>query len=132
MAENRIGQVNLILYVGDQSAARDFYASVLDMRPVLDVPGMTEFAVLPGITLGLMPEHGIASLITPPLPHPADGSGIPRCELYLRVDDADAAYERALRAGATAVSSPALRDWGERVGYLGDPDGHVVAFAQGA
>ena len=55
---------------------------------------MTEFAILPGVRMGLMPETGIARLITPPLPHPAQGAGIPRCELYLRVDDVDAACAR--------------------------------------
>ncbi len=129
MSENQVGHVNVILYVADQVAARDFYALVLGSRPTLDVPGMTEFAVLPGLTLGLMPERGIGTLISPPLPHPSKGAGIPRCELYLRVDDVDAAYAHALTAGATEVSAPAARDWGDRAGYLSDPDGHVLAFA---
>ena len=129
-AGNRVGHLIVILYVRDQHVARDFYAAILGVAPTLDVPGMTEFEVLPGVTIGLMPEQGIASLIAPPLPHPSQGNGIPRCELYLRVPNADIAYEQALRAGAGAVSAPASRDWGERVGYLSDPDGHVVAFAQ--
>ncbi|MGO3879135.1 MAG: VOC family protein [Agrococcus casei] len=130
MASNQVGHVTVVLYVKDQSAARDFYVSVLGSQPTLDVPGMTEFVLLPGVTLGLMPEHGIASLISPPLTHPSDGAGIPRCELYLRVRDVDACYAQALEAGAQEVSAPASRDWGERVGYLSDSDGHVLAFAQ--
>lgn len=130
MSHRPADEVILILYVRDQQAARDFYASALGIAPDLDVPGMTEFAILQGVRIGLMPEAGIARLITPPLPHPAQGAGIPRCELYLRVDDVDAAYARALQAGASPVSPPASRDWGEHVGYLSDPDGHVLAFAR--
>lgn len=122
--------LSVILYVRDQEAARDFYASVLGSSPHLDVPGMTEFAVLPQVTLGLMPEDGIARIVSPPLPHPSAGAGVPRCELYLRVADVDDAHQEALRAGAQSVSPPAWRDWGEYVGYVSDPDGHVVAFAR--
>ena len=122
--------LSVILYVRDQAAARDFYASALGLEPVLDVPGMTEFAVMPQVTLGLMPENGIARLISPPMPHPADGRGVPRCEVYLRVADVDGAYQQALRASATPVSAPSSRDWGEYVGYLSDPDGHIIAFAR--
>ena len=79
-------QVEFILYVKDQVRSRGFYRTLLGMEPVLDVPGMTEFD-LGGCKLGLMPENGIARIITPALPNPKTGSGIPRCELYLLVVD---------------------------------------------
>lgn len=126
----RVTELITVLYVRDQRASRDFYAALLGAEPTLDVPGMTEFAIAPGITLGLMPESGIATLITPPMPHPSTANGTPRCELYLRVDNATEAYEIALTHGATPVSEPAPRDWGEHVGYISDPDGHIIAFAQ--
>lgn len=119
-----------ILYVADQQVSRDFYAKALALTPTLDVPGMTEFTLSPGCVLGLMPASGIAKIISGPLPHPDRGLGLPRCELYLRVADAQAAFERALAAGAREVSPVADRDWGDRVGYLADADGHVIAFAQ--
>lgn len=124
-------RVEFILYVADQSASRSFYAQVLGKEPVLDVPGMTEFELAAGVKLGLMPEKGIARILQeqPLLPHPSDGSGIPRCEVYLSVDDPANAFERALRAGAKAVSAAAPRDWGHTVSYVADPDGHVLAFA---
>lgn len=124
-----VGHVQVILYVGDQASATDFYRAVLDAPPSLNVPGMTEFALGDQATLGLMPESGIAAIISPPLPHPATGAGVPRCELYLHVNDVNAAYARAVRAGAREISSPSWRDWGHYVGYLADPDGHVLAFA---
>ena len=52
-----------ILYVSDQQASRDFFTTVLEREPVLDVPGMTEFNLLDGSSLGLMPETGIQKLL---------------------------------------------------------------------
>lgn len=122
-------QVEFILYVADQGASRDFYRALLGKEPALDVPGMTGFD-LGGCRLGLMPSAGIAKIITPALPHPDAGQGVPRCELYLPVSGLDKAMERGLAAGAVLVSPAADRNWGHRAGYLADPDGHVVALAE--
>lgn len=121
-------QAEFILYVRDQQRSRELYRVLLGREPVLDVPGMTEFD-LGGCTLGLMPSSGIARIITPALPHPDQGHGVPRCELYLRVDDLEVAVERAQLAGLAVVSAAADRDWGDRVAYFADPDGHVIALA---
>ncbi len=122
-------QAEFILYVQDQLHSRDLYRALLDREPVLDVPGMTEFD-LDGCKLGLMPSSSIARIITPALPHPDAGHGVPRCELYLRVDDLDAAISRAGQAGVAVVSPAVDRDWGDRVAYFADPDGHVIALAE--
>jgi predicted enzyme related to lactoylglutathione lyase len=126
----RIEASLLILYVADQSRSATFYRTLLGKEPSLDVPGMTEFTLSDGCKLGLMPETGIARIISGPLRHPAEGNGIPRCELYLVVDDLDEAMHRAVSAGAHAVSPAADRDWGHRVAYYVDMDGHVIALAQ--
>lgn len=122
--------VQFILYVRDQANSRDFYAAILNRAPSLDVPGMTEFELGPGCKLGLMPEMGIAKIVTPVMRHPAEGNGIPRCELYLLVDDIAHADVRAHAAGATLVDNKKPRDWGHHVSYWADADGHVLAFAQ--
>ena len=121
---------HFILYVADQAASTAFYARVLAAPPTLDVPGMTEFALVGGAVLGLMPESGIRRLLGEHLPDPSRARGIPRAELYLRVADAGARHARALAAGATQLSALARRDWGDDVAYALDPDGHVIAFAQ--
>ncbi|MFZ3217441.1 MAG: VOC family protein [Candidatus Acidiferrales bacterium] len=41
------------------------------------------------------------------------------------VDDADAVFASAIRAGATVVREPADQPWGDRTGYLKDPSGNV-------
>lgn len=119
-----------ILYVKDQAASCEFYRALLGIAPSLNVPGMTEFELSEGCKLGLMPEDGIARILTPRLPHPADASGVPRCELYLLVKDAQQYCRRAEQHGATLVSTLSARDWGHRVAYFADADGHVVAIAE--
>lgn len=104
---------------------------MLGSEPTLDVPGMTEFSLPGGARLGLMPATGIQRLL-PRLPDPeaAGPEGPPpRCELYLPVTDPADFHDRALSAGATELDGLRERDWGDRVAYSRDLDGHVLAFA---
>ncbi len=123
--------VLFILYVKDQQRSCDFYREVLQLEPILDVPGMTEFRLNGGAMLGLMPEAGIARIIGNE-PDPASGNGIPRAELYLPADDVESTIERLLAAGGKLLDAPANRNWGDFVAYGMDPDGHVMAFARKA
>ncbi len=122
-------KVNVILYVKDQQASAHFYAEVLGERPRLDVPGMTEFTLGADCILGLMPESGARRLLGPGAPDPAKGSGIPRTEVYLTVEDPAGHHRRALQAGAKELSPLLKRDWGDAAAYSLDPDGHVLVFA---
>ena len=49
--------------------------------------------------------------------------------LHLQVADADAAWERALAAGATVRFPLADQFWGDRYGQINDPFGHVWSIA---
>jgi len=118
----------IVLYVADQSRSTAFYRAVLGCEPVLDVPGMTQFLLPGGATLGLMPFEAIRRLL-PTLPRGGEDD-TPRCELYLVVDDPGSFHGRALDSGATELDALAPRDWGDEAAYSLDPDGHVLAFAQ--
>jgi PhnB protein len=50
--------------------------------------------------------------------------------LYARVDDVDALFERATKAGATVLERPANQPYGERRCGLEDPEGHHWYFGQ--
>lgn len=129
MAEGEPAPI-FILYVADQARSRAFYRQVLQAEPVLDVPGMTEFALPGGALLGLMPEQNIRRILGEAVPAPQLGSGIPRCELYLFVAEPGRVLERAMAAGAKMLSPLAPRNWGDTAVYVADPDGHIVVFAQ--
>lgn len=77
-----------------------------------------------------MPEKSIAKTLTPTTPHPESGNGIPRCELYLIVDNPSESLQAAVKAGATKICKAEARDWGDLVAYCSDPDGHIIAFAK--
>ncbi|HVJ00389.1 MAG TPA: VOC family protein [Sphingomonas sp.] len=49
--------------------------------------------------------------------------------LHLQVDDADAAWDRALAGGATARFPLEDQFWGDRYGQLVDPFGHIWSIA---
>lgn len=124
------GPAHFILYVAEQATATTFWTAVLDQAPSLNVPGMTEFTLGPATVLGLMPEAGIRALLGPVLPDPASASGIPRCEVYLVVEDPGGHHARALAAGARELSPLTQRGWGDAAAYSLDADGHVLAFAE--
>ena len=63
-------------------------------------------------------------------PHPASGNGIPRCELYIYTSDIQAYYEKLVEMNANEISPVANRDWGDKVCYFSDPDGHIIAIAE--
>ena len=56
--------------------------------------------------------------------------GAPAFELGFKVDDVDAAFAELVAAGAEPVVEPTDRSWGQRTGYLRDPDGHLIELAQ--
>ena len=122
-------QFEIILYVANQEKSKNFYAQLFH-SPSLDVPGMTEFDLGANLKLGLMPEVGIAKILNDKTPNPSSGNGIPRCELYIKSDNAFNLFNIALKAGAVLVSDFSARDWGDTVGYVMDFDGHIIAFAE--
>ena len=72
--------------------------------------------------VGGAPLHGQAQ-------RPATGH---RIELCVYVDDVDAAAEAARAAGAPVLLEPADQSWGERIAYVGDPDGNLVMLTAAA
>ena len=49
--------------------------------------------------------------------------------LYLYVDDTDATYERALKAGAESLEEPQDMPYGDRRGMVKDPAGNIWQIA---
>ena len=88
-----------------------------------------EFVLSSSLTLGIMPEDGIVRVLEGKIPHPKDANGIPRCEIYVYVDDPDKYYDKLKEFGGVGISRGALRSWGDYASYGFDPDGHILAFA---
>jgi PhnB protein len=66
---------------------------------------------------------------------PTLASRAPQCDgsssvvIYLYVDSADPVIERALAHGATVLTPVRDQPWGDRVGRIMDPSGHVWNIA---
>jgi lactoylglutathione lyase len=91
---------------------------------------MTEFQLNENVKLGLMPAEGIKKIIREKLPDVGLGNGIPRCELYLKIRGMEGYFQRARDMKAIEVDQLSDLDWGDRVVYFADPDGHIIAFAE--
>lgn len=120
----------VILAVHDVSRAARFYEDAFGWRTEVDVPVYREYALPAGMRLGLYrrdafmknigerpvslraPEHTLAT------------------ELYLLVDDLDAAATRLTELGARCLSPIAPRPWGDTAAYFEDPEGNVVVVAR--
>jgi lactoylglutathione lyase len=50
-------------------------------------------------------------------------------ELYIEVEDVAEALARAIAAGATQLSDPTERPWGQQSVFLRDPDGVIIELA---
>ncbi len=128
--KNQIHLVEIILYVNNQEKSTAFYKTILRKEPVLHVPGITEFLLSDTCKLAVMENNSIAEILGDRIEHPAKANGIPRCELYLFVEDVALEFNHAIESGAALISPLQLRPWGDKVCYFADLDGHIIAFAE--
>ena len=56
----------------------------------------------------------------------APGKAAPPLELGLVTDEVEAAFAKAVEAGAIAVKKPERKPWGQLVGYVRDNNGFLV------
>ena len=120
-----LGGVAPYLGVSNASKAADFYAKAFGASEVARLPPDEKgrylhiHLVINGGSVMMSdayPEHGH------PLREPAAFS------VMLPVADVDAWYERAVKAGCTAIMPPADMFWGDRYGQLKDPFGVIWAI----
>lgn len=119
----------VILYGKHVSASLEFYEQAfgLTRRLYHDVHGKAYGEVETGVarlafaSLELARAH-LKQEIVGAAPEEAPLS----FEIALVTADVPELYARALKAGATAVSEPEAKPWGQTVGCLRDRDGHLV------
>jgi predicted enzyme related to lactoylglutathione lyase len=117
----------VIIAVDDRARSVAFYQLAFGWPLAVDAPTYAELALPAGMRLGIYDRQGFGKNIGE-VPRPAHG--VTGTELYLHVDDLDAANARVLRAGARVLDPARPRDWGETVAYFADPDGNVIALAR--
>ena len=128
MAAPRLGYV--VRFVTSLDDAVRFYADVLGQRLTKRTEHWAQFDG-GSLTFGLYDRTAMAANLG--VPEAALGVAPGALELAFEVADCDAAHAAAVAAGARSFSPPQDRPWGERTGYLLDPDGGLVElYAQAA
>jgi DNA-binding transcriptional ArsR family regulator len=106
-----------MLYVASVPATASFYQRL----------GFELTDAVEGVAMVAAPGGGHLKL------HPVPENGTTASEginLYFRVRDIDAHFERASAAGVEFDFPPTTMSWGARHSYVTDPDGHTISFVQ--
>jgi uncharacterized glyoxalase superfamily protein PhnB len=120
----------VVVYVPDVAHALSFYESAFGLeRRLLHESG--QFGELDtGTTVLAFTGHALAADAVPlryrPLSPDEDAAGF---ELTLTTADVQAAFDRAVGAGATAVAAPHATPWGQTVAYVRDHVGTAIGLA---
>ncbi|MEM6930539.1 MAG: VOC family protein [Myxococcota bacterium] len=81
-----------------------------------------------GATRLAFTSHELASTAVPFDYHASSPSAPLGMEITLTTRDVDGAFARALQAGATKLSDPVDKPWGQRVAYVMTPNGIGVGL----
>lgn len=116
------------LIARDASKAIEFYKKAFSAEEVCRMAGPNDAIMHAEVRIGdsliylaeEAPQWGCVG------PQSLNGSPV---TIHMYVADVDAAYDRAVKAGATATMPPQDMFWGDRYGKLTDPFGHVWSLA---
>jgi PhnB protein len=120
------------LTVADAAAAIDFYGKAFDAVEVMRLPRPDGKLVHASVRI-----NGFLVMLNDDFPEMSDGKSMTPPSLggtpvtiHLTVPDVDAAFQRALDAGATVVVPLEDQFWGDRYGMVEDPFGHHWSLGQ--
>ena len=121
-----------ILYVSDVRRALDFYARAFGLRMKFVAPDGSYGELDTGATALAFcaAEHAAKNFAAAggaaAFARGARGGPANAVEVGLVVADVDAAFARAVAAGALALAPPETKPWGHRVSYVRDEEGFLV------
>jgi len=114
--------------VADAAAAIAFYTKVFGAREIMRMAMPDGKIIHAQIEIGdsavmLADEHELMQNYSP---ETLNGTSV---SFYLHVPDVDATFDLAIQEGATVVREVEDRFYGDRVGVLADPFGHIWSLA---
>jgi lactoylglutathione lyase len=118
-----------ILYVRDVAASVEFYERAFGLeRRLLHESG--QYAEMEtGATALAFASHDLAAENLPDELTPGSAADNPAFEVCLVTEKVRDGFDRAVGAGAAAVSEPDQKPWGQEVAYVRDPDGVLIEIA---
>ena len=119
-----------ILYVRDVAASVELYERAFGLRRRF-VHESGEYAELEtGATALALASHELAESNLGGVFHrPKGEANATAFEVCFVTEDVAAAYGRAVREGAEAVTAPQTKPWGQDVAYVRDLDGNLIELA---
>ena len=116
-----------ILYVESVPETISFYERAFGLERGMVVPTGEYGEMKTGDTKLAFSANSFAATLTDVHFEPASfAKAAPPIELGLVTETVEAAYERAIAAGAVAVKRPEKKPWGQLVGYVRDNNGFLV------
>ncbi len=104
-----------------------FYEKAFGLEPGMVTP-TNEYAEMKtgGTKLAFAATHFVKTLMALRFEDAALGKAAPPMEVGLVTDDVEAAFAKAVAAGAVSVKKPEKKPWGQIVGYVRDNNGFLV------
>ena len=116
-----------IVYVPDVSASLTFFATAFGLPQKFLHESGTYGELDTGETTLAFASHGLGQTNFPGGYIEADRSEQPLgFEIALVTDTVEAAHEKAIATGATEISPPTQKPWGQTVSYVRSPDGILI------
>jgi lactoylglutathione lyase len=117
----------VVLIVEELDRALRFYTEVLGLRLGHRSGEYAQFDT--GSTrLALYTRRAMSEILGISLGAPT--AHAPGFEIGFKVADVDTAFSDLVARGAVSALPPTDRAWGQRTGYVRDPDGHLIELAQ--
>jgi PhnB protein len=111
----------------DAARAIDFYKEALGAKEIMRMAGPGGKVMHAELQIGdsrFMVSDEFPGMSAAPNP-----SALASSYLYIYTQDADTAFNRAVKAGAQATMQPTNMFWGDRYGKVTDPFGHQWGIA---
>jgi uncharacterized glyoxalase superfamily protein PhnB len=115
-----------ILYVDDVEATVAFYERAFGLERKMVQPNEYGELDTGSTKLAFAAKSHVASLFPIPLQRSGPKHDAPPVEIGLVTQDVQAAFDKAVAAGAAVVTEPIKKPWGQIVGYVRDNNGFLV------
>lgn len=113
-----------ILYVADVPAAMGFFETAFGFERGFLHEGQDYGELVTGDTKLAFSARALMEQLgrTPVQPRP----DAPTFQLSFEVEDVQAAFDRAIGAGAVSVQEPRQEPWGQTTSAVSDPEGFII------
>ena len=116
-----------VLYAADVETLAAFYIA-LGFEEHVRMPGPDGHAGYIGLRRDAA-ELAVTAEDSPRMLAGVEPGPGPRHELFVYIEDLDTKMSELRRVGVKVLREPAAMPWGERLGFVTDPEGNVVTLA---